>query len=123
MTEVKNMAVETMQEESVTRVNDFCVISKEDNENGWHDLQTNGAWSSNPYGEAFAVVPDDMVEAIMETCGYCDLELNEDGTGVVAFTAREIPTIESEEEPTPTNDAASWDEMAAAIEEGVNEVC
>ena len=107
------------------RKNDFCVICKTPNENGWYDIQTNSAWSANPYGEDFAVVPDDMVEAILETCGYCDLELNEDGTEVVAFTAREIPTIEPEEEPTPTptTNAASWDEMAAAIEEGVNEVC
>lgn len=88
-------------EEIVTRKNDFCVISKEDNENGWRDLQTNSAWSANPYGDDYAVVPDEMVEAIWETCGYCDIELNEDGTEVVSFTAKEIPVFpEPEREPT-----------------------
>lgn len=95
---------ETMPEiEVVERKNYFCVISKEGNENGWHDLQTNGAWCDNPYGEAYAVVPDEMVGAILETCGYCDIELNEDGTEVVSFTATEIPTFE-EPEPEPTTD-------------------
>lgn len=91
MTEV----LETM--ETNERKNPFCVISKTANENGWHDLQTNSAWSSNPYDEDFAIVPDDMVEAIMETFGYCDIVLNEDGTEVVSFTATEIPVIEVEE--------------------------
>ena len=98
MTEVKNMET---TEEIVTRKNDFCVISKEANENGWHDLQTNSAWSANPYGADYAIVPDDMVEAIMVTCGYCNIELNEDGTEVVSFTAKEIPTF-PEPEPQPT---------------------
>lgn len=97
--------LENMTEENATRVNPFCVISKEGNENGWHDLQTNSSWSGNPYGEEYAVVPDDMVEAILETCGYCDLELSEDGTEVVAFTPLEIPvTPEREPEPTTEDD-------------------
>ena len=109
-------------EEIPTRQNDFCVISKITNENGWHDLQTNSAWCENPYGEEYAVVPDDMVTDIMETCGYCDIELNEDGTEVVSFTAREIPEIPEEEPENPEDDSVSWDSMAAAIEEGVTEV-
>lgn len=105
MTDImENMAEETMPEiEVVERKNAFCVISKEGNESGWHDLQTNSAWSSNPYGEAFAVVPDELVPEILETCGYCDLELNEDGTEVVAFTPLEIP-FTPEPEPEPTTD-------------------
>ena len=83
------------------RQNPFCVISKDANEYGWHDLQSNSAWSSNPYGDAFAVVPDEIVESIMETCGYCDIVLNEDGTEVVSFTAREIPVF-PETEPEPS---------------------
>lgn len=87
--------------EIVTRKNPYCVISKEANENGWHDLQKNSAWSCNPYGDTFAVVPDDMVEVIWETCGYCDIVLNDDGTEVVSFTVREIPVLpEPEYEPT-----------------------
>ena len=85
----------------VTRKNPFCVISKTANENGWHDLQKNSAWSANLYGDGFAIVPDGMVEAIWETCGYCDIVLNEDGTDVVSFTAKEIPVLPTEE-PKPT---------------------
>ena len=98
MTEV----IENVQaEEIVTRKNDFCVISKEVNINGWRDLQKNSAWSENPDTEYFVVVPDEMVEAIWETCGYCDIVLNEDGTEVVSFKATEIPVIETPE-PEPT---------------------
>jgi hypothetical protein len=42
-----------------------------------------------------------MVEAIMETCGYCDIELNEDGTEVASFEKVPIPTF-PEPEPQPT---------------------
>lgn len=91
------------------RVNPFCVISKDvvkvkDINGKQHDLhmiETNTSWASNPYGDAFAVVPDDMVTAILETRGFCDIELNEDGTEIVGFTAREIPEIpEPPKEPT-----------------------
>ena len=92
MTEVKNI------KEIVTRKNDFCIVCKTPNENGWYDILTNSAWSANPYGDTFAIVPDEMVEAIKETCGYCNIELNEDGTEVVSFTAREIPQLPEPEE-------------------------
>lgn len=90
-------------------VNGLCVIEKVGVEvtdiNGkkheTHDIQTNSAWGSNPYGDAYAVVPDDMVTAIQETRGFCDIELNEDETEIVGFTAREIPEIpEPPKEPT-----------------------
>lgn len=85
------------------RVNPFCVISKATfGEYAVHDIQTNSGWDENPY-EDYAVVPDDMVPGIMETKGFCDIVLNEDGTEVVGFTAREIPEIKTEEvtaEPT-----------------------
>lgn len=108
------------------RVNPFCVISKsvvevEDINGKKHDLhmiETNSSWGSNPYGEDYAVVPDEMVTAIMETGGFCDITLNEDGTEVVEFTAREIPEIPQEE---PTEESSVWDDMALAIEEGVND--
>lgn len=76
------------------RVNPFCVVSKKTfGEYNVRDIQTNGAWGSNPYGDDYAVVPDDMVPEIMETRGFCDIELNEDGTEIVGFTALEIPEI------------------------------
>ena len=84
------------------RVHPFCVISKNTfGEYAVRDIQTNSAWGSNPY-EDYVVVPDDMVVAIMETRGFCDIVLNEDGTEVVEFTAREIPEIPVEEAP-PTD--------------------
>lgn len=120
------------------RVNDFCVISKFTWENGGRDIQTNSGWGENPYGEDYAIVPDEMVPAIKETQGFCDIVLNEDGSEVVSFTARDIPEITPEElgptleervttiEETLANEGTTgtdiWDEMAVAIEEGVNEV-
>ena len=96
--------IETPIEEEIVeipqRVNPFCVISKATfGEYAVRDIQTNSAWSENPYGDGYAVVPDDMVLAIQETNGFCDITLNEDGTEVVEFTAREIPEIPQEEAP------------------------
>ena len=114
MSEIENEVLETTEEvvetpieeeivEIPQRVNDFCIISKFTWENGGRDIQTNSGWGENPYGEDYAIVPDDMVPGIMETKGFCDIVLNEDGTEVVEFTAREIPEIPTEEvtaEPT-----------------------
>ena len=83
------------------RVNYFCVIAKEPWENGGRDLQTNSSWSSNPNPDVYAVVPDDMVPAIQETNGFCDIVLNEDGTEVVSFTPLKIPEFPVPE-PEPT---------------------
>ena len=121
------------------RVNPFCVISKETfGEYAVRDIQTNSGWSENPYGEDYAVVPDDMVADILETRGFCDIKLSKDKTTVTSFTAREIPEIPTSEpgptledrvatlEETVANGGGSgedvWGEMALAIEEGVNEV-
>lgn len=83
------------------RKNSFCVISKETfGEYNVRDIQTNSGWSENPYTD-YVLVPDDMVEDILTTCGFCDIVLNEDGTEVVSFTAREIPEFpKAEAEPT-----------------------
>lgn len=110
-----------MSEEMKERKNPFCVISIETfGEYAMHDIQTNSSWASNPY-ENYVVVPDEMVEAIMETSGFCDIVLNEDGTEVASFTAREIPNIPVEPEVEPIENV-SWDAMAEAINEGVNEI-
>ncbi len=88
--------------EPTARKNFFCVVSKATfGEYNVHDIQTNSAWSANPYGEDYAVVPDGMVESIMETGGFCDIELNKDGTKVTAFTPLERPVIQ-EPEAAPT---------------------
>ena len=89
------------------RVNPFCVISIQTyGEYNVRDIQTSSAWSENPY-EDYAVVPDDMYEAIMETRGFCDIELNEDGTEVVSFTALEIPEI-----PEPPHEPSAEERVA-----------
>ena len=98
--------VETPTEEIIElppqRVNAFCIIRKEPwGEYNVHDIQDNSSWGSNPNPEEYAVVPDDMVTAIKETRGFVDIELNEDETEVVSFTALEIPEIpEPSHEPT-----------------------
>lgn len=84
------------------RKNSFCVIAKTPWENGGRDLQSNSSWSENPYGDDYAAVPAEMVDAIMETGGFCDIVLNEDGTEVVSFTAREIPEFETVTKNTVT---------------------
>ena len=93
------------------RINSFCVISKATfGEYNVRDIQTNSAWSTNPYGEDYAVVPDEMVDAIMETCGFCDITLNEDGTDVVSFTALPIPEI-----PAPEDVPSQLDALEAQV--------
>lgn len=99
MSEILENIETPIEVELPQRVNSFCVISKNTfGEYDVRDIQTNSAWSENPYSD-YAVVPDDMVQAIKETRGFCDIELNDDGTEVVSFTAREIPEIPTEEAP------------------------
>lgn len=86
----------------IIRENPFCIISKEAfDELNVRSIRTSTAWLDNPDPDNFAVVPDDMVPSILNTSGFCDIELNEDGTEVVAFTAKEIPELpEPEDSPT-----------------------
>ena len=89
---------------TLQRTNPFCVISKDTfGQYNVHDIQTNSAWGANPYGADYAVVPDNMVADIVQTSGFCDIELNEDETEVVSFTALPIPEM-PEAEPTPSVD-------------------
>lgn len=106
------------EDKIVTSVNPFCVISVETfGEYAVHDIQTNSSWSSNPYDD-YVVVPDDIVEAVMETRGFCDIELNDEGTEVASFVPREIPDIPS---PEPAGENV-WDELDKAYQEGVNSI-
>lgn len=93
---------EEILEDLKIRQNPLCVISKATfGDYNIRDIQSNSSWSKNPYGDEYAIVPDNMVQAIMETGGFCDIELNEDETEVISFTPREIPYIpEPEVEPT-----------------------
>lgn len=101
------------------RKNWFCVISKDTyGEHKMHDIQTNSSWNKNPYGENYAVVPDDMVEEIMETRGFCDITLNNDGSEVISFVAREIPEpepIEIEEKITLQLTKTQYDKLMSLL--------
>lgn len=102
LNEIEETQTETEIFEIPQRVNPFCVISKSVyGEYAVHDIQTNSSWGSNPYPEEYAVVPDEMVQDILSTLGFCDIVLNEDETEVVGFTPLEIPEIPTEE-PGPT---------------------
>lgn len=59
------------------------------------DIQCNANWCSCPYSD-YALIPDSMVEGILATQGYCDITLNSDGTEVMSFTARAIPSVPEE---------------------------
>ena len=87
--------------------NDFCIISKKANKFGWHDIQTNSSWTSNPHEEEYAIIPNHLVQEILKTYGYCDLELNEDETEVISFTAREIPPF-PDPEPIISETELQW---------------
>ena len=56
------------------------------------DIQCNANWCSCPDSD-YALIPDELVEGILATQGYCDIALNADGTEVTGFTARTIPSV------------------------------
>lgn len=56
------------------------------------DIQCNTNWCSCPYSD-YALIPDNLVDGILATNGYCDITLNSSGTEVVSFEARSIPTV------------------------------
>lgn len=69
------------------------VISKETcGEYAVRDIQTNSCWCSCVL-DGYALIPDELVSGILATRGYCDITLNEEGTEVVSFSAREIPLV------------------------------
>lgn len=106
------------------RKNPFCVVSKETyGEHHQHDIQTNDAWMENPYGDEYAVVPDEMVPAMMETDGYCDITYTADGKTVKSFVARAKPEPKPDEPEEPGEVIPSvWDELDAAYQEGVDSI-
>lgn len=109
------MSDEILKEEIIEipqRENPFCVISKGTfGQYNVHDIQTNSSWGANPYGEEYAVVPDNMIADIMATSGFCDIELNEDGTEVVSFKALPIPEMPEE----TTENEPSTEEILNAL--------
>jgi len=99
-----------MQDVKQIRKNPLCVISvKTYGDNEKHDIQINSSWLKNPYDKGYVVVPDNMVQNILGTKGFCNIELNEEGTEVVSFTARDIP-----ETPITTETSVSETEQLRA---------
>lgn len=59
------------------------------------DIQCNANWDCCPYSD-YATIPEPLVDGILATQGYCDITLNSEGTEVVSFAAREIPSVSEE---------------------------
>ena len=83
--------------------------------NGAHRNQT-GDFRTIP--EGWAVVPEEM--EIPETFPFVNIE-TEDGV-VTSMTAGTVPEPEPEPEPEPGPEYVTYEELAAAIREGVNRV-
>ena len=84
-------------------------------ENGAHRNQT-GTFRTIP--EGWAVVPNGM--EITDTFPFVDIEV-EDGV-VTSMAAGTVPEPEPEPEPEPGPEYVTYEELAAAIREGVNRV-
>lgn len=93
-------------------------------ENGQHMFESQ-SHRTECWMAGYLPVPFEFEETVFGCMGFCDIELNEDGTEIINITALEIPDPEPDPvpEPEPVEPEPSvWDEMAAAITEGVNEV-
>ena len=86
-------------------------------DNGAHNNQTIDRVLICPVG--WAVIPDDM-ECVNFPFGELTAEEIDGITTVTSWTAGTIP--EPEPTPEPEVEADVYDEMAAAITEGVNEI-
>ena len=89
------------------RKNQFCIICKTPNENGWYDILTNSAWSANPYPDTYTEVQDEMVEDAKATGGYLIPTFNEDGTKMIDFEPTKKPQL-PELEREPTEEELQW---------------
>lgn len=68
--------------------------------------------------ESFAIFPDSMIDELLATEGFCELELSEDGKEVISFTPLEIPDYAKEPtEPTAEERIAALEEQNVALEE------
>lgn len=82
------------------------------------DVRTDVEWDDIIH-KNFAVIPDELLDGILATDGWCDLELSEDGKTVVNFTETEIPEYirKLQEEPTIEERFAALAEENAALKE------
>ena len=54
------------------------------------EIQIGIEWDDEAY-KNYAIITDELLDGILATGGWCDLELSADGKTVVGFTATEIP--------------------------------
>lgn len=88
--------------EEQTRLHPFTVISVmgTDEYPTLHDIQQNSTWSENPYGESYAVVPDDMVDEVLSVGCWCSITTE---NGVLTSITKVEPPYIPEPEPQPTD--------------------
>ena len=82
------------------------------------EILTNIEFDEGAY-KTFAVIPDNLLDGILETRGWCELELSDDGKTVVNFIATEIPEYirKRKEEPTLEERIAALAEENATLKE------
>lgn len=98
----------------------FTIISKEKT-NGLHTIESQSG-KTEVWLEGYVEVPAHLIDIAWESCGYCDLVFDENGN-LIEITQTEKPVIpEPETMPEPPTADVSFDELAAAIKEGVNAI-
>lgn len=82
------------------------------------EILTNVEWDDGAF-KSHAVIPDDLLDGILATGGWCELELSEDGKTVINFTETEIPEhIKNfQAEPTLEERIAALAEENATLKE------
>ena len=97
------------------------VIISRDKINGIHNIESQSG-RTVPWLEGYVEVPAHLIDIAWESCGYCDLVFDENGnlTEIMPTEKPVIPEPETMPE-LPTADV-SYDELAAAIKEGVNAI-
>lgn len=98
----------------------MMIIKIEATETGLHYWETQ-SHRKECWLDGYIAVPQELESIVVECNGYCDLTVDNDILKNVVARPDLIPT-EDKATAEPTTDDVTWDSMAAAITEGVNEV-
>lgn len=96
----------------------MLIIAIEATNDGQHYFESQ-SHRTEVWMDGYVAVPPEREAEVMSCMGYGDLTV-EDGQFIDFVPRPEL--IPTPEEPEPIPEGATWDEMAAAIQEGVNEV-
>ena len=96
----------------------MLIIAIEATETGQHYIESQSHRKAC-WLEGYVAVPPYREAVVLGCLGYGDLTV-EDGAFADFVPRPEL--IPAPEQPEPVPEGATWDEMAAAIQEGVNEV-